>query len=491
MQKKVVIIGSGFAGLSAACHLAKAGYAVTVVEKNESFGGRARKFETDGFTFDMGPSWYWMPDVFEKFFAAFGKKVSDFYELVRLDPSYTVVFDKKDTMQIPANLEQLKLLFDSIEPNAGNQLQAFLDDAAYKYKVGINDLVYKPSLSITEFFSVKLLYDILRLNTFKSFSTHVREYIKHPKLLHLLEFPVLFLGATPQKTPALYSLMNYADMQLGTWYPQGGMHKIVEAMLEIANNLGVTLINNTTVIGVNSNNELVNKVITNNGSYDCDAVVAAADYQHIDTNVLSRNHANYNADYWNKRTMAPSSLLYYLGINKKIKKLTHHTLFFDADFNLHASEIYDTKQWPSNPLFYVCTPSVTDKSVAPEGYENIFLLMPVATGLTNDTEIIREKYFDMMMDRLEDFCGEKLRENIVFKRSYAHRNFIEDYNSFKGNAYGLANTLSQTAILKPSMKNKHLTNFYYAGQLTVPGPGVPPSIISGEVASNLIAKEIV
>jgi len=489
-MKKIIVIGSGFSSLSAACFLAKYGYDVTVLEKNDTLGGRARKFEVDGFMFDMGPSWYWMPDVFEKFFAAFGKKVSDYYELKRLEPSYAVVFSEDEHVHIPSNLNQLKQLFESYEKGAGQQLQAFLDDAAYKYKVGITDLVYKPSLSITEFMSPKLLLDIMRLNTFKSFAEHAREYIKNPKLLQLLEFPVLFLGATPQNTPALYSLMNYADMQLGTWYPLGGMHKIVEGMVNLAKTLGVKFETNAAVFGVINDGNKVTGVKANDKIYECDAVVAGADYHHIDKQVLSKNHSNYSDKYWDKRVMAPSSVLYYLGVNKKIKKLTHHTLFFDTDFKQHAKEIYDTKEWPSNPLFYVCTPSVTDVSVAPQNNENIFLLMPVATGLTDDTEATREKYFDMMMTRLEKYCGEKIREHIIVKKSYAQSNFINDYNSFKGNAYGLANTLMQTAILKPSLKNKHLNNFYYTGQLTSPGPGVPPAIISGEVVSNLILAEI-
>ncbi len=490
MQKKVIVVGSGFSSLSAACFLAKYGYDVTVLEKNNDLGGRARKMEIDGFVFDMGPSWYWMPDVFEKFFASFGKKVSDYYELIRLEPSYTVVFEQNEVMKIPSNFEELKTLFERYEQGAGTKLEEFLSDAEYKYKVGITDLVYKPSLSITEFMSPKLLFDVMRLNTFKSFSKHVREYIKNPKLLELLEFPVLFLGATPENTPALYSLMNYADMKLGTWYPMGGMHKIVEGMVSVAKSLGVKFHTNQAVISMLTEDNLVTGVKTIDNVYKCDAVVAGADYHHIDSQVLSKNFSNYNENYWSKRVMAPSSVLYYLGINKRIKKLTHHTLFFDADFKLHAKEIYESTQWPTNPLFYVCTPTVTDSSVAPNGCENIFLLMPVATGLTDDTEEVREKYFKIMMDRLEEYCGEGIRDNIIVKKSYAQRNFIQDYNSFKGNAYGLANTLKQTAILKPSLKNKKINNLFYTGQLTSPGPGVPPSIISGEVVSNLILKEI-
>ena len=483
---EIVVIGSGFAGLSAATALADAGHIVTVLEKNETPGGRARSFSAEGFTFDMGPSWYWMPDVFEDYFRQHGYQPSDFYELKRLDPSYRVVFSPNFLLDIPASMPHLEALFEQIEAGAGNALREFLAQAKYKYEVGMHNLVHQPGRSLGEYMDVQLLKDVLRLDVFKSLSQHVRKFFKHPKLLKLVEFPVLFLGATPQDTPALYSLMNYADMSLGTWYPMGGMHKIVEAMVAVARKKGVKFIFNAEVTQLDVSQRQVKNIKTRQGSYAAQVVVAGADYHHVEQKLLVKEQRSYTEGYWKGRTMAPSSLLFYLGIDRKIPNLLHHNLFFDRDFELHAREIYKKPSWPADPLFYACVPSITDDSVAPEGMENLFLLIPVAPGL-EDTEEIREKYFQQLMDRLQVQTGVDIRKHIVYKRSYAHRNFMEDYHAFKGNAYGLANTLMQTAYLKPKLKSKKVDNLYFTGQLTVPGPGVPPSLISG----NVVAKEII
>jgi len=488
MSKRIGVIGSGFAGLSAACHLAKAGHEVHIFEKNSNPGGRARQLKMSGFSFDMGPSWYWMPDVFEHFFNQFGKKVSDYYELIRLDPSYRVKF-KDDFIDLPASMQELEQLFESIEPGAAKKLNQFLKQAAYKYKVGINDLVYKPSRSLTEFADMRLLSGLLKMDVFTSMSKHIRKFFKNEKLIELLEFPVLFLGSTPQNTPALYSLMNYADMSLGTWYPQGGMHKVVEAMVSLAEELGVTFHYDQPVKELIIENKSVKKVVTSTSGYDLDIVVGGADYHHLDQEILPEKYRNYTNKYWESRTMAPSSLLFYLGVNKELPNMQHHVLFFDEDFGQHAHEIYTDPKWPSKPLLYTSATSKTDKSVAPTGHENLVVLIPVAPGL-EDTDAIREHYYDMVMARLEQFTGTAIKDHVVVKKSFAHRDFINDYNSFKGNAYGLANTLLQTAILKPSLKNKKLKNLYFTGQLTVPGPGVPPSIISGEVVAREIDKDL-
>ncbi len=488
MGSEVIIIGSGFAGLSAATSLAAKGFKVTVLEKNSGPGGRARVFQEAGFTFDMGPSWYWMPDVFDAYFRQFGKKTSDYYELVRLDPSYQVVFGENDVLEIPARMHELVSLFESLEPGSGPQLQTFLAQAAYKYKVGMEKLVYKPSRSVSEFVNLKLLIDVIRMDVFGSFHSHIRKFFHNDKLLRLMEFPILFLGAIPQNTPALYSLMNYADMALGTWYPMGGMHKIVEGMVQLAEEKGVVFKYNQAVVQIEVENGKAKRVATKTNLYQADIVIAGADYHHVETDLLAPELRSYTDKYWNKRVMAPSSLLFYVGLNKKLTGLHHHNLFFDEDFTRHATEIYQTPRWPSKPLFYASVPSRTDVSVAPEGHENLFLLIPVAPDL-EDTEQVRDKYFGVVMDRLEKLTKQNIRDAVVYKRSYAHRDFKADYHAFKGNAYGLANTLMQTAILKPSLKSSKVKNLFFTGQLTVPGPGVPPSLISGQVVAKEIMKE--
>lgn len=468
--------------------MAKAGWDVTVLEKQSMPGGRARQLKADGFTFDMGPSWYWMPDVFERYFGCFGKKVSDYYELERLDPSYRVYWQDGES-DIPANYEELKKLFENIEPGSGEKLDKFLEEAVYKYEVGINKLVYKPGQSLTEFMDWDTIKGVFKLDVFTSIDKHIGKFFKHPKLRQLMEFPVLFLGALPKDTPALYSLMNYADIKLGTWYPKKGMYAVVEGMYRLAQELGVKFVFDCNVTAINIVDAKARSVKAQDGAtYEADVVIGGADYHFIESKLLPENYRRYSEEYWDKRLMAPSCLLYYVGLDKKIEGVPHHSLFFDADFEVHGQEIYTTRKWPTDPLFYVSVSSVTDETVAPPGCDNLVFLIPVAAGLEADTEELRDKYFRKIMARFEEKTGQEIRNNIIYKKSYSISDFVRDYNSFKGNAYGLANTLMQTAIFRPSCRSIKIKNLFYTGQLTVPGPGVPPSLISGEVVANEVLK---
>jgi phytoene desaturase len=486
-EKQAVIIGSGFAGLAAACCLAQAGHVVTVLEKNDQLGGRARVWKQDGFTFDMGPSWYWMPDVFEQFFARFGKKPSDYYDLVRLDPSYRVVFPQ-DTVDLPTDLNALKALFERFETGSAAQLDKFLAQAEYKYRVGMNDYVQRPSLSLFEFMDARMLVESLRIQMIQTMHRHVTDHFRDPRLVQMMEFPVLFLGGTAREIPAMYSMMNYADIIGGTWYPMGGLRRVIEGIITLAESLGVTFVTNAAARQIVVENGTATGVRTDSSLYPAEIVLAGADYHHAEQELLEERWRNYDEKYWNDRVLSPSSLLFYLGVGKRLQNLRHHNLFFDEGLDEHAREIYNDPQWPTKPLFYVCCPSQTDPTVAPDGSENVFILIPVAPGL-EDTDEIRERYFDLVMDRLEQRTCQTIRDAIVVKRSYAHRDFIGDYNSYKGNAYGLANLLKQTAFFKPSLRSKKVRNLFFTGQLTVPGPGVPPSLISGQVVSKVILGE--
>ena len=489
-MSKISVIGSGFSGLSAAAYLSAAGHEVHVYEKNDTAGGRARQLKTaNGYVFDMGPSWYWMPDVFEKFFNDFGYKVSDFYELTLLDPSFEVVFSGGQTMSVPDNASELSRMFEVMEKGSALKLDKFMKEAKFKYDVGMGKLVYKPGLSLIEFADLDLIKGAVRLQVFSSFKKHIGKYFSNPQLIALMEFPVLFLGAMPGDTPALYSLMNYAGLKLGTWYPRGGFGKVVEAIMEVGYKNGAEFHFNSPVENIIIENNLVTGIMVNGNKIDFDAVIASADYHHVESKLLSSGQRNYQNGYWEKKTFAPSCLIFYVGLTKRIKNLQHHTLFFEEDLLQHSKEIYKDPKWPTRPLFYVCCPSQTDDGVAPEGHENLFLLMPVAPGL-EDKQEVREKYFNIMVERLQKQIGENITEYIDFKQSYCVKDFIADYNSYKGNAYGLANTLMQTAILKPSMRNKKVRNLFYAGQLTVPGPGVPPAIISGKIAAEQLIKHL-
>lgn len=486
---RIAIIGSGFSGLSAACYLAKQGLEVDVYEKNSEPGGRARQLKTpNGYVFDMGPSWYWMPDVFERFFADFNYTVSDFYALKLLDPSFKIVFPGNDVMEVPSEYGELCRMFDSIEQGSSLKLQEFMEAARFKYNIGMKKLVYKPGLSLTEFFDADLIKGVLRLEVFSSFSKHVRKYFTHPKLIALMEFPILFLGAMPQDTPALYSLMNYAGLKLGTYYPEGGFGKVIASMHDLAKLQGAEFYLNSPVERIVHKDRKITGIVVNGKEMAYDAVISSADYQHSES-LLEPGARNYSEDYWNKKTFAPSCLIFYVGLNKRIGNIAHHTLFFEEDLEQHSIEIYKTPQWPSQPLFYVCCPSQTDARVAPAGHENLFLLMPIAPDLADGPEI-REKYFEIMLQRLEKHIGKKIASSIDYKKSYCVEDFKFDYNSYKGNAYGLANTLMQTAHLKPKIRNSKIGNLFYAGQLTVPGPGVPPSLISGKLAAQQVLNSL-
>jgi phytoene desaturase len=484
MKKTITIIGSGFSSLAASCYLAKDGYEVTVLEKNNTIGGRARQFIKDGFTFDIGPTWYWMPDVFEKFFADFGKKPSDYYHLDRLNPAYEVYFDKLDAIQIPDNLEAILDIFENLEKGSAKHLEKFLDNAKHNYDVAIKDLVYRPGISIAELITP---VTIRKANQFfTTIRTSVRKNIKDTRLQQIMEFPVLFLGAKPSNTPSFYSFMNYADFGLGTWHPKGGMYEVVKAMQLLATELGVKIKTNQNVEKINVENGIVKSVVSNGETLFSDVVLSGADYHHTET-LLDQKYRGYSEKYWDSKIFAPSSLLFYVGFDKKIENVSHHTLFFDTEFDVHAKDIYDDPKWPEKPLFYASFPSKTDDSVAPKGKEAGIFLIPIAPGI-EDTPEIREKYFKNIIERFETLTQQKVTDSILFKESFCVTDFIQDYNSYKGNAYGLANILTQTAFLRPKIVSKKVKKLFFTGQLTVPGPGVPPSIISGKIVSDLIHK---
>jgi phytoene desaturase len=482
---KVAVIGAGFSGLSAAAYLAKDGHEVHVLEKNDSLGGRARQFSTpNGYTFDMGPSWYWMPDIIENFFRDFGYSTSDFYELRPLDPQFEMEF-AYNSLQVPFSYPALKSLFEKTEAGAGERLDKFMKAAHYKYQTGMQNFVQRPAHSWTEFLRPSLGIKALQLDLLTDFRSYVKKYFTHPQLRAFMEFPVIFLGAPPERIPALYSLMNYGGYVLGTHYPMGGFYEVVKAMHTVGKNLGVRYRLNAEVKAIHTENNKVTSLTINGNLESFDAVIASSDYAHTET-LLPTAYRNYGEEYWKSRTFAPSCLIYYLGISEKIPNLLHHTLFFDSDMDEHIRSIYTTKQWPEDPLFYVCCPSKTDPSVAPEGKENLFLLLPLPLGLADD-ETLRENYLHKMLTRIEKKTGiQNFKNKIEYSRSYCISDFTQDYHAYGGNAYGLANTLQQTAFLKPKIRNKKLKNLYYTGQLTVPGPGVPPSLISGKI----VAKEL-
>ena len=482
MKKNIIIIGSGFSSMSAACYLAKAGHTVQILEKNSTPGGRARQFKKDGFTFDIGPSWYWMPDVFEKFFGDFDRKVSDYYTLEKLDPGYEVYFDQMESIKIGDTLEKIYAAFEAEETGSAVKLKKFIKKAEDNYNIAIKDLVYRPGISPLELVTPATVKKVgYFLSTIKK---EVTKEFENERLAQILQFPVLFLGAKPSNTPAFYNFMNFADFGLGTWHPEKGMYSVVEGMVKMAEELGVKFNTSQNVETICVENGKATGVIANGVQIDADVVVSGADYNHSES-LLKPKERGYTDAYWDKKVFAPSSLLFFIGLDKKVKNVSHHTLFFDVDFDAHARSIYDTPEWPKDPLFYGNFPSITDSSMAPEGKEACFLLIPIGPGI-EDTEEMRDKYFNMVIDRLEHLTKQSIKDAILFKESFCVNDFVSEYNSYKGNAYGMANTLLQTAFLRPKLKSKKVENLFFTGQLTVPGPGVPPALISGKLVASLV-----
>ncbi len=483
-MKKVIVIGSGFSSLSCACYMAQAGYSVTVLEKNEQIGGRASLLEAGDFRFDMGPSWYWMPDIFERFFADFNRKVSDYYTLQKLSPAYRVYFGQDDYIDIADNPQSIIETFEKTEPGSGVHLREFMEKAQSNYKIAMTDLVYNPGKSLLELVSLDTASRLPLF--FQNISQTVRRNIKSPRLRSILEFPVLFLGAKPSDTPAFYSFMNHADFGMGTWYPTGGFNAVAKGIHKLATELGVNFMVNEEVISIDCEDNKAKSVTTKSGIFEADVIISGADYAHTET-LIEKSLRNYTEPYWQKKTFAPSSFLYYVGFNRKVPELQHHNLFFDTDFEDHAREIYDTATLPKKPLFYANFSSKSDDTLCPEGCEVGFFLIPVAVDL-QDSQEVHDRYFDLIMERIRINTGEDLRDAIVYKKSFGVQDFKDRYHSCRGNAYGLANTLFQTSVLRPRIDNRKLSNLFYTGQLTVPGPGVPPALISGKVVAEYIQR---
>lgn len=486
-MKKITIIGAGFSSLYAACLLSKKGYDVSVYEKNESGGGRSRVFEAEGFSFDMGPSWYWMPELIDSLFEELGEKRTDYYQLTRLDPSYQVFWKDTPPTMVPAGMDALKTLFDTFEKNGGTKLDAFLSDAKQKYDIAVPEFLEKPGIKLSEVINFNVLSKAIKMDVFKSVDKDVKKRFTSKEASEILNFPVLFLGEMPNRIPSLYTLMNYADMGLGTWYPEGGMGALAAALQKIAIKNGVKFNFNANVSEFACDDKRINKIKVNNEWIDVEEVIAGADYNFVEQNLIPEKFRRYSKKYWDSRSLAPSCLIFYLGIDRKVSGLLHHNLFFDEDLTAHGKEIYDDPKWPSKPLFYACVPSKTDLDVAPAHAENIFVLIPIAPDLKDNQEM-RDHYFNVVLKRMEHQTGTSIINHIIYRRDFCIDDFKEDYNSFKGNAYGLANTLKQTANLKPKMKSK-LENLFFCGQLTVPGPGIPPALISGKVAALQVLKK--
>lgn len=487
-MKKVLIIGAGIGGMSSAALFAKDGYDVTVVEKNNTFGGRGITYSNKEFMFDMGPSWYLMPEVFERFFGKFGKKSSDFFKLIKLEPYYRVFFEDDGKIDVPSNLKEIYSLFDTFEENGGEKLKKYLEKAKYKYDIAMDKFLYKEYNSIIDFFNPQILIEGTKLHLFSSIDSYAKKYFSSEKARKILEYSMVFLGGSPSNTPALYSIMSHVDLNLGVWYPYGGIWKLMEAIYLLGKENGVKYIFDNEVTEIIVSNGKATGVKTKNGKISADIVIADADYPHVEMDLLDEKNRTYNEKYWEKKVIAPSSLLIYLGLKGRINGLKHHNLFLAKNWNEHFDSIFKNhNSWPDNPSYYVGCPSKTDDTVAPNGCENIFVLVPVAAGLKDDDKI-REEYFNKTISHMEKTLGENIFDKIIEKRIFSHRDFSLYYNAYKGTALGMAHTLFQTAVFRPKHKSKKVSNLYYVGHFTHPGVGMPMAMISAEIVHGEILK---
>lgn len=485
--RRIVVVGAGFAGLACAALLAANGHEVVVIEKNSGPGGRAQVFERDGFRFDMGPSWYLMPDVFERFFSRFGKRPGDFYDLKRLDPSYRIFFGPEDWVDISADLSKNVELFESIEPGAGEKLLEYVGIASYQYEAAVGEFLYKDYRSILDFFSKRTLLEGRKLHVFESIDRYAKRFFKSEKLRRILEYSMVFLGGSPSNTPAMYSLLSHVDFNLGVWYPVGGMGSVVNALQALAESHGARFVFNCEAKQLEVRGGKVVAVRTPEETIAADTVVMSADYPHCEMDLLAPEYATYPERYWRKKVLAPSALLIYLGLSKPLPKLLHHSLSFQHDWVKHFEAIFDSPAWPEKPSYYMCCPTKTDPSVAPPGCENLVILVPVAPGL-DDRDDVREAFAEEIIDRLEDLTGEPIRQFIVSRTLFSQRDFSSVFNAFRGTALGLSHTLLQTAVFRPSHRSKKIDNLFYTGQYTHPGIGLPMALISAEITSQIIEK---
>jgi 1-hydroxy-2-isopentenylcarotenoid 3,4-desaturase len=487
---KVVVVGAGFGGLSAAALLSSKGYDVTLIEKNKGIGGRGRKYVSKGYQFDMGPSWYLMPEVFEDFFKEFGKKSSDYYTLKKIDPSYRIFFDYDDIVDVHNDLKKTKKLFDTLEENGGKKLEKYLDLAKIKYDAAMGGAIYKDYGSLFEMLDPKMFTVGRKMGIFGNLDDLVNKYFISDKAKKILEYSIGFLGGSPKITPATYQLMSYVDLIGGVYFPKGGMFRIAESIYEIAKENKSKFYLGEEVIKIKGEKGKAKQVITNKRKIDADVVIVNADYPYSELKLLSKENRTYDKNYWESRMMAPSAFVAYVGINKKLKKFEHHTLFLDKDWAQGFDEIFESKKakWPTNPSYYLNIPSKTNPEMAPKGCETLFILVPLAPGL-KDTKELREKFFKQIIADLEKRAGEKIVPYIKTKRLFAVNDYANDYNAYKGTALSIVHTLMQTAYFRPHHKSKKLSNLFYVGQYTHPGIGVPMSIISSQVVSDIIEKK--
>lgn len=488
-SEKAIIIGGGIGGLATACLLAKKGYGVELVEKNEKVGGVANQFEAQGFTFDTGPSWYLMPDVFQNFFDLLGERVEDYLDLIKLSPSYRIFFKGQNrTFDFYSDFERDADTLETLEPGAKEKLREYLKLSEMQYKIALGGFMYKNYDTVFDFINKEVATEGRKLEVFARMSDYVEKFFKCDEVQKIMEYQLVFLGSSPYNTPALYNIMSHIDFNMGVYYPRGGVYTIVEALQRIGENLGVKYRTDAPVARIlTGRGRRVRGVRLESGEeIEADLVVSNASIHHTETKLLAPPFRSFSERYWKTRTLAPSALIMYLGMRDRVDSLTHHNLLFAQDWKQGFAEIFDKPQWPRDPSLYVCAPGVTDDSVSPPGKNQLFILVPIAPGLEySDAQLAA--YSDRILQVVESEMNiPNLRERIEFKKIFSIKDFAARYNTQNGTALGLAHTMVQTAILRPNNVSKKLKNLFYVGANTNPGIGMPICLISAELAYKRI-----
>lgn len=487
-NKTVLIIGAGIHGMATGLLLADRGYEVKIVDMNDRPGGVARVYQNSGYTFDMGPTWYLMPEVFERYFQLVDSSIEQNYTLYDLDPSYRVFFSKDDVVDITRDISHNKSVFDSFEPEGGNKLIRYLKEASQKYDIALNHFLYKDYIKPTDFVDPIIIKNGLKLNAFSKLDSYVRRFFTSDKARKILEFNTVFLGSSPKKTPALYSLMGHVDLTQGIRFPKGGIGTFIEALYSNCLDRGVRFFLNHRVDEIAVEGNRAHGVAVGNKFIFGNIVLATPDYQHVEHELLDPGCRNYRDAYWKRRVIAPSTFLIYLGLSKKLPQLAHHNFYFAQDWDYNFTEIFDSPSWPNDPSYYIGCPSRTDTSLAPDYGETLFILVPVSPYL-EDTNKLRRNYSQKILSKLETLIGTDIRNSIEVQQIYTQRDFKENNNLAYGTALGLAHTLFQTAIFRPSHINRKVPNLYYGGHYTQPGIGMPMAMIGSELVAQRIEQD--
>lgn len=492
IKPKAIIVGAGIGGMATANILAKAGWDVHVYEQQAGPGGRAGTLEIQGFTFDTGPSWYLMPEIYQHHFELLGIDINKNLDLVQLDPAYTIFYDYHPPVTIRTRPYDDNKTFADIEPGSDKALRKYLASASLTYNLAKKYFLFNPFTRPQTLLNAEVLRHSLRLVSLLATPMHrfIKKSFKSQALQQVLEYPAVFLGTTPFKAPAMYHLMSHLDFEQGVFYPKGGIYEFIKLMQRTGEGLGVTYHFSSPVTAITTANRRATGIELAKGEPQlADIVISNADLHFTETQLLPTAARSYPERYWRKRTAGPSALLMYLGVSGSLPELNHHNLLFVKDWQQNFSDIYQAKIWPENPSIYVCKPTATDPSVAPPNTENLFVLVPLPSGIYNDKKRTQQ-YADRCLSIIAKQCNvDDLQKRIVVQKLYGPSDFEYELNSWQGGALGLGHTLFQSAFFRPSGKSRKLTNLYYVGGDTQPGIGMPMCLISAELVYKHLTKD--